>query len=70
MENIKKRTINEIRQVKDTNYIPPLSYDAAKKEKNVEIDPTHVEELIKNFPNDYDLGHELRTYYLKLCGKL
>jgi len=69
MENIKKRTIDEIRQVKDTVYTPPLSYDGVKKE-NVKIDPTHVEELIKNFSNDYDLGHELRTYYLKLCGKL
>ena len=69
MENIKKRTIDEIRQVKDTVYSPPLSYDDVKKE-NVKIDPTHVEELIKNFSNDYDLGHELRTYYLKLCGKL
>lgn len=69
MENIKKRTINEIRQVKDTNYIPPLSHTNIINE-NVEIDPTHVVELIKNFPNDYDLGHELRTYYLKLCGKL
>jgi len=70
MENIKKRTINEIRQVKDTNYIPPLSHDDAKKEKNVEIDPIHVEELIKNFSNDYDLGHEIRSYYLNLCGKI
>jgi hypothetical protein len=41
-----------------------------KKGKNVGIDPIHVEELIKNFSNDYNLGYELRRYYLELSGKL
>ena len=27
---IKKRTIDELRQVKDTNYVAPLSHDKAK----------------------------------------
>lgn len=69
MKNIKKRTINEIRQVKDTNYTPPLSHTNIRNE-NAEIDPIHVEELIKNFSNDYDLGHEIRSYYLNLYGKI
>jgi len=30
MKTIKHRTINELRQVKDTNYIAPLSHDKAK----------------------------------------
>ena len=69
MDDVKKRTMNEMRQVKDTIYRPPLTHTNIRNE-NVEIDPIHVVELIKNFHNDQQLGYELRRYYLKLCGKL
>jgi len=34
MKTIKERTINELRQVKDTNYQPPLSHEKVREEKN------------------------------------
>ena len=30
---IKKRTMDELRQVKDTNYVAPLSHDVVKEKK-------------------------------------
>jgi hypothetical protein len=36
MKTIKHRTINELRQVKDTNYQAPLSHDEAKDNRNKE----------------------------------
>ena len=33
---IKKRTIDELRQVKDTNYIAPLSHVTLKEKKDKE----------------------------------
>ena len=69
MDDVKKRTMNEIRQVKDTIYRHPLIHTNIKNE-NAEIDPIHVEELIKNFSNNQELGYELRRYYLELSDKL
>ena len=37
---IKKRTIDELRQVKDTNYVAPLSHDSAKK-NNIKHEALH-----------------------------
>jgi len=31
---IKKRTMDELRQVKDTNYVAPLSHDVVKEKKS------------------------------------
>ena len=60
----KKRTLNEIRQVKDSVYTPPKTINNYYGKVN--FDPQYLVDLIKNFPNDYDLGGEFRKYFLSL----
>ena len=57
----KKRTLNELRQSKTFGYQPPKSHfklveDAPK------FDNRYICDLIKEFPNDTDLGSEIRKY--------
>lgn len=54
---VKKRTLNELRQTKDSVY-------ENKQTKEVKINPTKIIELIKKYPNDYDLGNAVRNYFL------
>lgn len=51
---MKKKTLNELRQVKDTVYKPRL--DLAKQYTNSKT----IDELIEEYPNDTDLGREVR----------
>jgi hypothetical protein len=51
----KKRTLNELRQVKDVVYKNPRS--SAKKKSQV------ILELINNYPNDADLGSAIRKLF-------
>jgi hypothetical protein len=51
---MKKKTLNELRQVKDTVYKPRL--DLAKQYTNSKT----IDELIERYPNDTDLGREVR----------
>ncbi len=51
---MKKKTLNELRQVKDTVYKPRL--DLAKQYTNSKT----IDELINKYPNDTDLGREVR----------
>jgi len=51
---MKKKTLNELRQVKDTVYKPRL--DLAKQYSNSKT----IDELIERYPNDTDLGREVR----------
>tara|TARA_R110000751_G_scaffold296838_1_gene406206 strand:- start:511 stop:735 length:225 start_codon:yes stop_codon:yes gene_type:complete len=61
----KKRTLNELRQSKPFGYKPPKSYfDFVKG--TVNFDNHYISDLIKKYPNDTDLGKELRKYYLNL----
>ena len=57
MEN-KKRSINELRQTKDTVYVAP------KANSKVIFDIKTVVDLIKKYPNDSDLGGIIRKFYL------
>ena len=57
MEN-KKRSINELRQTKDTVYVAP------KTNSKVIFDIKTVVDLIKKYPNDSDLGGIIRKFYL------
>tara|TARA_Y100001938_G_C7953200_1_gene360351 strand:+ start:511 stop:690 length:180 start_codon:yes stop_codon:yes gene_type:complete len=50
----KNRTLNELRQVKDVVYKPKLNL---KKEYQKTIT---IDELIAKYPNDTDLGREVR----------
>lgn len=60
----KKRTLNEIRQVKDSVYTPPKT--VGNYYRKVNFDSQYLVDLIKNFPNDSDLGCEIRKYFLSL----
>lgn len=51
----KKRTLNELRQVKDVVYKNPRS--SVKKKSQV------ILELINNYPNDADLGNAIRKLF-------
>ena len=57
----KQRTLNEIRQVKDSYYnVPKVVNEYYRK---VNFDCQHVVDLIKEYPNNTELGREIRSYY-------
>jgi len=62
----KERTLDELRQVKDSVYTPPKSKLVSEYYRKVNFDPQYVIDLIKEYPNDYDLGKEIRNYYNSL----
>jgi hypothetical protein len=62
----KERTLNEIRQVKDSVYVAPkIVNDYYRK---VNFDCQYVIDLIKEYPNNTELGKEMRNYYESLKG--
>jgi hypothetical protein len=62
----KERTLNEIRQVKDTVYTPPKRKVVNDYYRKVNFDSQYIIDLIKEFPNDQDLGKEIREYFNSL----
>lgn len=62
----KKRTLDELRQVKDSVYTPPKTKLVNEYYGKVNFDSQYLVDLIKNFPNNYDLGNEFRKYFLFL----
>jgi hypothetical protein len=61
----KKRTLNELRQSKSFGYRQPTShFKIVDNEPNLDVN--YICELCKKFPNNYDLGNEVRKYYLHL----
>ena len=62
----KERTLDELRQVKDSVYTPPKSKLVNEYYRKVNFDPQYVVDLIKEFPNNQDLGREIRNYYNSL----
>ena len=62
----KERTLNEFRQVKDSVYNTTKTKVVNDYYRKVNFDPQYVIDLIKEFPNDKELGKEIREYYLSL----
>ena len=62
----KERTLNEIRQVKDSVYDITKTKVVNEYYRKVNFDSQYVINLIKEFPNDQDLGKEIRNYYNSL----
>jgi len=60
----KTRTLNELRQVKDSVYRTPK----VKIEEDFNL--KQIIELIKKYPNDRDLGTKVREYYAHLIKKI
>jgi hypothetical protein len=62
----KERTLDELRQVKDSVYVAPkIVNDYYRK---VNFDCQYVVDLIKEYPNNTELGKEIRDYYESLKG--
>jgi hypothetical protein len=62
----KERTLNEIRQVKDSFYDTTKTKVINDYYRKVNFNSQYVIDLIKEFPNDKELGKEIREYYLSL----
>ncbi len=67
-EQAKERTMNEIRQVKDNVYTPPKRKVINDFYRKVSFDCQYVVDLIKEFPNETELGKEIIKYYNSLKG--
>jgi hypothetical protein len=61
---VKKRTLNELRQEKEYGYKQPKTI--SNYYKVVNFDCQYVVDLIKKYPNNMELGMEIRNYYESL----
>ena len=68
MEEPKERTMNELRQVKDNTYTAPKAKVDNEYWRKVNFDCQHIADLIQEYPNDKELGREIRGYYLSLTN--
>ena len=62
----KERTLNEYRQVKDNVYDTTKTKVVNEYYRKVSFDAKYVVDLIQEYPNDKELGREIRNYYLNL----
>lgn len=60
----KERTLDEYRQTKDSVYNHPKESVLDGMKNN--IDSQYIVDLVDTFPNDQELGHEVRKYILFL----
>ena len=60
----KERTIDELRQVKTYGYSTPKVVNEYYRKVN--FDPQYIVDLIREYPNNQDLGKEIRKYYNSL----
>ena len=68
MEEPKERTMDELRQVKTYGYTPPKPKVVNEYYIKVNFDPQYIVDLIREFPNDGELGKEIRNYYMSLTN--
>ena len=68
MEDTKKRTLNEIRQVKTYGYTTPKTKVENEYYRKVNFDTQYIVDLIRELPNDGELGKEIRKYYISLTN--
>jgi hypothetical protein len=59
MVAVKQRSLNELRQEKEFGY-------KQQTIKNINVDPKHIIDLVKKYPNDADLGKNVRSYLIHL----
>tara|TARA_B100000497_G_C7272835_1_gene190596 strand:+ start:129 stop:326 length:198 start_codon:yes stop_codon:yes gene_type:complete len=60
----KERTIDELRQVKTYGYSTPKVDNEYYRKVN--FDPQYIVDLIREYPNNQELGKEIRKYYNSL----
>lgn len=63
MGTTKVRTLNELRQEKEFGYNHPSKQIDYKK---LNLDPKHIIDLVKKYPNDIELGKNVRSYLIEL----
>jgi hypothetical protein len=63
MENTLKYRLNELRQEKEYGYKNPTTKIDHKK---VNLNPQHIIDLVKKYPNDIELGKNVRSYLIDL----
>tara|TARA_R110002110_G_scaffold99807_1_gene254915 strand:+ start:192 stop:401 length:210 start_codon:yes stop_codon:yes gene_type:complete len=68
MEESKERTMDELRQVKTYGYTPPKTKVDNEYYRKVNFDCGHIINLIKEYPNETELGKEIISYYNSLKG--
>jgi len=61
---MKKKTLNELRQVKDNVYKPRLDLTKEYIDRMWMANRT-IDELVDKYPNDIDLGREVRKLKTK-----
>ena len=59
----KERTLNEYRQVKDNVYDTTKTKVVNEYYRKVNFDCQYIVDLIKEYPNNEELGREIRSYY-------
>jgi len=62
----KERTLNEFRQVKDSFYDTTKTKVINEYYRKVNFDCQYVVDLIKEYPNETELGKEIISYYHSL----
>ncbi len=65
----KKRTLDEYRQTKDTVYRKPTEV-VQDYHKTINLNQRIIIDLIEKYPNDADLGKEMRKYYLHIKNRV
>ena len=58
---VKQRSLNELRQEKEFGYKHP-----SVQNKKINVDPQHIINLVRETPNDMELGKKVRGYLLEL----
>ena len=66
MEESKERTMDELRQVKTYGYTTPKTKVVNEYYRKVNFDCQYVIDLIKEYPNESELGKEIIKYYNSL----
>ena len=62
----KERTLNQYRQVKDSVYDTTKTKVVNDFYRKVNFDCQYIVDLIQEYPNDKELGKEIRNYYNSL----
>jgi hypothetical protein len=62
----KERSMDELRQVKTYGYTPPKTKVDNEYYRKVNFDCQYVIDLIKEYPNESELGKEIIKYYNSL----
>lgn len=58
---VKQRSLNELRQEKEFGYKNP-----AVQKKEINVDSKVIIELVRKYPNDMELGKQVRDYLIQL----